>query len=73
MDVVKKVNVINTAMLLARELADKPRISLITLKQHLTQKIKTELPSIIEQELIMHRVTFAQLEVKERIETLFGN
>jgi len=72
-DVVKKNDVIGTAMNLARELADKTRMSLQLLKEHLTQPIKAALPKIIEQELAMHRITFAQSEVKERIETLFGN
>jgi polyketide biosynthesis enoyl-CoA hydratase PksI len=66
--VVKKQDVFATAIQLAKELADKPRLSLTTLKQHLTQKIKAELPAIIEQELAMHHITFAQPEVKQRIE-----
>ncbi len=71
-NVVERKAVIQTAMNLATELADKPRNSLIILKQHLTQKIKQELPQIIEQELAMHRITFSVPEVKERIEALFG-
>jgi polyketide biosynthesis enoyl-CoA hydratase PksI len=71
--VVKKADVITIALSLAKELAEKPRTSLITLKQHLTQSIKQKLPKIIEQELAMHKITFAQPEVKERIESLFGN
>lgn len=71
-NIVEKKAVIQTAMNLAKELADKPRNSLIVLKQHLTQKIKLELPHIIEQELAMHRITFTGPEVKERIEALFG-
>ncbi len=71
-NVVEKKAVIQTAMDLAKELADKPRNSLKVLKQHLTQKIKQELPQVIEQELAMHCITFTGQEVKERIETLFG-
>ena len=71
-NVVEKKAVIPTAMNLAKELADKPRNSLKVLKQHLSQKIKQELPQIIEHELAMHRITFAGQEVKERIEALFG-
>jgi polyketide biosynthesis enoyl-CoA hydratase PksI len=70
--VVKKKEVIPTALTLARDLANKPLVSLKLLKAHLTQRIKSDLPSFIEQELAMHAVSFAQLEVKERIETLFG-
>lgn len=70
--VVKKKEVIATALTLAHDLADKPLVSLKLLKAHLTQRIKAELPAIIEQELAMHTVSFAQPEVRERIETLFG-
>jgi 4-carboxy-3-alkylbut-2-enoyl-[acp] decarboxylase len=70
--VVRKREVIDTALALARDLADKPLVSLKLLKAHLTRSIKTELPAIIEQELAMHEVSFAQPEVRERIETLFG-
>ncbi|MCX6048539.1 MAG: polyketide synthase [Chloroflexi bacterium] len=70
--VVKKKEVIPTALTLARDLANKSLVSLKLLKAHLTQRIKSELPSFIEQELAMHAVSFAQPEVKERIETLFG-
>jgi polyketide biosynthesis enoyl-CoA hydratase PksI len=70
--VVKKKEVVPTAMALARDLANKPLVSLKLLKAHLTQRIKAELPAIIEQELAMHAVSFAQPEVRERIETLFG-
>jgi len=70
--VVKKSDVIPAAIALARDLANKPLVSLKLLKAHLTRRIKTELPTIIEQELAMHEVSFAQPEVKERIETLFG-
>jgi len=70
--VVKKQEVIPTALALARDLANKPLVSLKLLKANLTQRIKTELPTHIEQELAMHKVSFAQPEVRERIETLFG-
>lgn len=70
--VVKKKDVIPTALTLARDLANKPLLSLKLLKAHLTQRIQAELPAIIEQELAMHALSFAQPEVRERIETLFG-
>lgn len=62
---------IDTALALTRDLADKPLVSLKLLKAHLTRSIKAELPAIIEPELAMHEVSFAQPEVRERIETLF--
>lgn len=37
-----------------------------------TEKIKFELASIIEKELAMHKVTFKNPEVREKIELLFG-
>jgi polyketide biosynthesis enoyl-CoA hydratase PksI len=70
--VVKKQEVIPTALTLARNLADKSLISLKLLKTHLTRTIRAELPAIIEQELAMHEISFAQPEVRIRIETLFG-
>ncbi len=60
------------ALELAREVAEKPRASLITLKEHLTARIREELPGIIEKEVAMHEKTFHQPEVKERIHALFG-
>ncbi|PCI37517.1 MAG: enoyl-CoA hydratase [Thiotrichales bacterium] len=70
--VLPKAEVIPHAMALARQLADKPRTSLKILKAHLTQDIKRDLPQIIEDELKLHEVSFAQPEVKQRIERLFG-
>jgi len=71
--VVKKAEVIKTAMGIAKELADKPLLSLKVLKKHLTRHICSELPSVIARELEMHKITFAQKEVRQRIESLFGN
>lgn len=70
--VVAKSEVLNEALTLARSLADKPRLSLVTLKEHLTADIKAKLPEIIEKELKMHDMTFHQPEVAERIESFFG-
>jgi len=58
---------------LALTLAEKPRLSLITLKDHLVAEMRDKLPTIIEQELVMHKKTFSQSEVKERIKSRFGN
>ncbi len=70
--VVPKAEVYNTAFLLAKSLAEKPRLSLMTLKHHLTAELKTQLPSVIQKELDMHKTTFHQPEVAKRIELLFG-
>ena len=71
--VVKKKDVIATALGMARDLADRPLISLKLLKKHLAQEIREKLPAVIDQEVAMHQVSFGLPEVKRRIETLFGN
>lgn len=70
--VVRKNQVISTAMELAGELAGKPRTSLKLLKHQLSQSIKEKLPAVIKQELAMHELSFCHAEVRERIETLFS-
>ena len=70
--VLPREKVVSHALELARQLAEKPRISLITLKEHLVAPLRKELPRVIEQELEMHNKTFHQEEVKERIISLFG-
>ncbi|MEW6991521.1 polyketide synthase [Colwelliaceae bacterium 6441] len=70
--VLPRSDVMEYAMDLALTLAEKPRISLITLKDHLVGAIRKELPQAIEQEVVMHDKTFHQPEVKARIKTLFG-
>lgn len=72
MKVVKRDEVVATAMKLAYDLADKPLLSLKILKRYLTQEIVAALPGVIEDELAMHKTTFAQPEVRKRIEELFG-
>lgn len=67
-----KAEVLSEAISLARKLAEKPRLSLVTLKSHLTADIKAKLPEIIKKELKMHEITFHHSEVAERIEGLFG-
>lgn len=60
------------ALQLARQVAEKPRVSLITLKAHLVTPLRQQLPAVTEQEVAMHEETFHQPEVKERIMALFG-
>jgi polyketide biosynthesis enoyl-CoA hydratase PksI len=69
--VVPRAEVLARAYDTARELAEKPRLSLVTLKRHLVREIRRDLDQVIKQELEMHDITFHQDEVKERIERLF--
>ncbi|MED2978837.1 polyketide synthase [Bacillus swezeyi] len=71
--VLPRSDVLEYAAELARELAEKPRNSLITLKDHLVAPLREQLPRVIEQELVMHEKTFHQDEVKTRITGLYGN
>lgn len=68
-----RAQVLEKAWELAREIAEKPRFSLITLKAHLVASLREQLPDIIEKELVMHAKTLPQTEVRERIMKLFGN
>jgi polyketide biosynthesis enoyl-CoA hydratase PksI len=70
--VLPRLEVLAHAQQLARELAEKPRFSLVTLKSHLVAEMRAQLPAVIEQELAMHEKTFHQPEVKERIQLMFG-
>ncbi len=70
--VLPRSEVIEYALELATDIAEKPRISLITLKDHLVAHLRETLPKVIEKELEMHKKTFHQPEVRDRIKTLFG-
>lgn len=70
--VVPRDRVMTHALELANTLAEKPRVSLVALKDHLSKPLREALPATIAQEVAMHGVTFAQPEVKARIATLFG-
>lgn len=70
--VLTRTEVLPHALQLARDLAEKPRTSLVALKAHLVREIRQQLGSYIEQEVAMHGITFHQPEVRERIERLFG-
>jgi polyketide biosynthesis enoyl-CoA hydratase PksI len=70
--VLPRAEVLQYAHQLARDLAEKPRISLVTLKHHLVAEMRAQLPGVIEQEVAMHDKTFHQPEVKERIQSVFG-
>lgn len=70
--VVPRSEVMPRALELARELADKPRVALITLKEHLVQPLKEALPAVLERELRMHERTIHEPQVKARIAARFG-
>lgn len=71
--VLPRAQVLAHALELARSIAEKPRISLVTLKDHLVAPLRQRLARVIDQELTMHETTFGQPEVRERILALFGN
>lgn len=70
--VVPRDKIMEYALELAATLAEKPRESLIALKDHLVASLREGLPEVIEQEVAMHEKTFSQPGVKDRINTRFG-
>jgi polyketide biosynthesis enoyl-CoA hydratase PksI len=68
----KKAEVVKVALRIAADLAEKPRLSLQLLKAHLTLATRQELQRVIASERAMHRQSFAQPDVQEKIEKLFG-
>jgi len=73
LEVRKKEEVVATAFALAKQMAEKPKLALMELKKKLTEPLRLRLQDTIQKELKMHEITFAQPEVKERIQALFGN
>ncbi|HYD79460.1 MAG TPA: polyketide synthase [Paucimonas sp.] len=71
--VLPRAEIMDYALELARTIAEKPRVSLVTLKDHLVAPLREGLSPVIDQEVAMHEKTFHQPEVKERIEAFFGN
>jgi polyketide biosynthesis enoyl-CoA hydratase PksI len=71
--VLRRAEVIPAAMRLAREVADKPVVSVRLLKAHLAAPLRAALPATVAAELEMHKTTFVQPVVRQRIETLFGS
>ena len=69
--VVPKSEVMERAYQIAQGLAEKPRVSLVTLKDHMVASMRRELPAVVKEEIEMHKKTFHQPEVKERIKDLF--
>ena len=71
--VVPRDGVVDAALGLARELADKPAAALRLLKAQLTRGLKERLPAAVEAEAAMHDVTFADADVQARIRHRWGN
>jgi polyketide biosynthesis enoyl-CoA hydratase PksI len=71
--VLPRAEIMAHALELAGTIAEKPRVSLVTLKDHLVGPLRAGLPAAIRHEVAMHEMTFHQPEVRERIEALFGN
>lgn len=70
--VAPRAEVMERALEIARDLARIPRISLITLKDHLVRQLREDLAGFIEREVEMHAVTFHQEEVRQNIQSMFG-
>lgn len=70
--VLPRGEVLTHAMEIAENLNEKPKLSLITLKDHLVQDSREELQKYIEKEVLMHDKTFHQDIVKNNIKTIFG-
>ncbi len=71
--IVNRDQVLPIAKQLAMELADKPLLSLKTLKKHLVRNVITEFQNSVDKEIEMHKITFTQPEVRSRIDAMFGN
>jgi polyketide biosynthesis enoyl-CoA hydratase PksI len=70
--IVPRAEVVRRALVIADELAEKPRLSLALLKRHLADAARAELAAAVAGERRMHERTFAQPEVRARIEASFG-
>lgn len=70
--VLPRVEVYPHALELARSLAQKPRVSLIALKDLLSNPLRARLPLTVKEEVAFHATTFRQQEVGENINRFFG-
>jgi polyketide biosynthesis enoyl-CoA hydratase PksI len=69
--VLPRKEVLPYAYQLVRGIAEKPRISLVTLKAHMVRAIKADLDETIKLEIEMHKKTFHRPEVPAKIEKMF--
>lgn len=70
--VVPRSEVLERARIMAADLAEKPRLALVSLKAQLVSLLREELPKAIEQEVALQQTTFRQPGIRELIHTHFG-
>lgn len=70
--VLPRAEVLPYALELANNLAEMPRVSLMTLKAHLMADLRAELPRYIAREVAMHEKTFHLPEVRDLINSLYS-
>jgi len=68
--VVPRSDVCRRALTIARDLADKPRLPLVTLKCALSSRKRALFEAARTQEALMHDITFATADVTRRIDEL---
>ena len=71
-EVFPKKDVLSRALETALEMAEHPKVSLLTLKEYLAKQPRAIIGQVIEEELAMHDITFKQPVVMERINQLFN-
>ncbi|RQH19835.1 polyketide synthase, partial [Okeania hirsuta] len=62
--VLPRKEVLKFAKKIANEIAEKPRLSLVTLKKYLISEIRKKLHEVLPKEIEMQEITFHQPEVK---------
>ena len=70
--ILRRNEVLPHALALAQSLAEKPRLSLLKLKQEMIARDEDRFRQIINEELCMHDITFHQPEVLKKITEQFG-
>jgi polyketide biosynthesis enoyl-CoA hydratase PksI len=70
--VLPRSEVVSHAYRIAGQIAEKPRVSLITLKRYQAAPKLEQLKIAIDRELAMHDETFHRPEVRDRIDHYFG-
>jgi polyketide biosynthesis enoyl-CoA hydratase PksI len=70
--VAPRSEVLERARTMACDIAEKPRLSLVSLKDQLVSALREALPATIEKEVALQQTTFLQPEVRELIHTHFG-
>jgi polyketide biosynthesis enoyl-CoA hydratase PksI len=68
--VLPRREVLQYSLSLARQLADKPRASLVELKAHMVRSIKTELAETVRLEIEMHKKTMSLPGVRDKIKEI---